>query len=137
MKSTYFIAAFVALAQAKSIDDIPACARDCLRNSVKKVTPQCGESDFHCICPKFDAVRGDAAGCVLGACGAETGKGNPRRCKKALRGRVRRTGHHLSQHERVRLMSCRTNSIRRDCGRRWTPLARAFVRYACNQRKAG
>lgn len=75
MKSTYFIAAFVALAQAKSIDDIPACARDCLRNSVKKVTPQCGESDFHCICPKFDAVRGDAAGCVLGACGAETGKG--------------------------------------------------------------
>ncbi|KJZ77638.1 hypothetical protein HIM_02815 [Hirsutella minnesotensis 3608] len=67
------LVATVAAVQAKSIDDIPACARDCLRNSVKKVAPQCGESDFHCICPKFDAIRGDAAGCVLPACGDQTG----------------------------------------------------------------
>jgi hypothetical protein len=73
MKNLILIIAIVAAVQARSIDDIPACARDCLRNSVKKVTPQCGESDFHCICPKFDDIRGDAAGCVLGACGDSTG----------------------------------------------------------------
>jgi hypothetical protein len=73
MKNLVVIIAIVAAVQAQSIDDIPPCVRDCLKNSIKKVTPQCGESDFYCVCPKFDAIRGDAAGCVLGACGADTG----------------------------------------------------------------
>ncbi|OGE47326.1 hypothetical protein PENARI_c049G00015 [Penicillium arizonense] len=73
MKNLAVIIAIVAAVQAQSIDDVPPCARDCLRNSTKKVT-LCAESDLSCVCGKFDQIRGDAAGCVLGACGADTGK---------------------------------------------------------------
>ncbi|POR31565.1 Uncharacterized protein TPAR_08242 [Tolypocladium paradoxum] len=62
--------AFAALASAQSRSDIPSCALPCLDDAVQKDT-KCSVDDFSCICKNFDAIQGDATGCVLKACGPD------------------------------------------------------------------
>lgn len=74
MKYITVIVAIFAVVQAQSVDDLPACSRACLEDSIKKTT-SCSEIDLPCVCrsENFNIIRGDAAGCVISACGDETG----------------------------------------------------------------
>ncbi|CAI9096075.1 OLC1v1032146C1 [Oldenlandia corymbosa var. corymbosa] len=54
---------------------LPPCSIPCLEESIKRVTA-CGTTDLQCWTREDNMrkVRVDAAGCVIGACGAETQK---------------------------------------------------------------
>ena len=74
MKYITVIVAIVAVVQAQSLNDLPKCSITCLEVSIEKNTP-CQTTDLLCVCKSenFDRIRGDSAGCVLGACGTDTG----------------------------------------------------------------
>lgn len=75
MKFSLAALVFAVAVQAQSLKDIPACAIPCLEDSIKKTTP-CDSKDLPCVCKSenFNKIRGDAAPCVIGKCGAQVGK---------------------------------------------------------------
>ncbi|KAG6010180.1 hypothetical protein E4U21_007657 [Claviceps maximensis] len=58
------------LALAQRLSDLPLCATRCLDDAIKQVST-CSTTDLGCICQKFGAIQGAAAGCVIGACGRD------------------------------------------------------------------
>lgn len=62
--------AMASLAVGQSLGDLPSCALPCLNDAVKQSTT-CSVTDVACICKKFDAIQGAAAGCILKACGQD------------------------------------------------------------------
>lgn len=62
--------AMASLAVGQSLADLPSCSLPCLNDAVKQSTT-CSATDVACICQKFDAIQGAAAGCILKACGQD------------------------------------------------------------------
>ncbi|OAQ71979.1 extracellular membrane protein, CFEM domain-containing protein [Pochonia chlamydosporia 170] len=62
--------AMATVAVGQSLADLPSCALPCLNDAVKQSTT-CSATDVACICKKFDAIQGAAAGCILKACGQD------------------------------------------------------------------
>ncbi|KAM7203038.1 hypothetical protein V8F33_002386 [Rhypophila sp. PSN 637] len=66
--SAVALAAFVAVASAQSLEDIPACAIPCIEAGTTKAT-KCAIDDYECICNSIDAIVPAATNCVLEECG--------------------------------------------------------------------
>jgi hypothetical protein len=78
MRTLFFLAALLAVAQAQSLKDIPACTVPCFEDSIKKAT-SCQTTDLSCVCKpeNLSNFRSEAASCTIRHCGAEMGKFSP------------------------------------------------------------
>ncbi|KAK4211043.1 hypothetical protein QBC37DRAFT_21983 [Rhypophila decipiens] len=66
--SAVALAAFVAVASAQSLSDIPECAIPCIEAGTTKST-KCAIDDYKCICGNIEAIVPAATTCVLEECG--------------------------------------------------------------------
>lgn len=70
MKFLLVASLLAGLVAAQSVSDLPPCSQQCIRNSIKNKT-NCAETDVKCVCSNFDAIQGDAIGCVISSCGQD------------------------------------------------------------------
>ncbi|KAF2797468.1 hypothetical protein K505DRAFT_322520 [Melanomma pulvis-pyrius CBS 109.77] len=68
MKYTFTVAAFLALATAQSIADLPSCSLSCVLTGV--TATGCSPTDFACSCGKADILTPSVTPCVQKACSA-------------------------------------------------------------------
>ena len=67
MKYAFAALALAAVARAQTREDIPECALPCLDDAIK-ANSDCAVTDIPCVCKNFNAIRGDASGCIIEKC---------------------------------------------------------------------
>ncbi|KAK4182401.1 hypothetical protein QBC35DRAFT_468115 [Podospora australis] len=49
------------------LDSVPVCGRECILSAAEALG--CSRTDYPCLCGQWDALRTNAANCVISGCG--------------------------------------------------------------------